>query len=587
MATYYADGRAGEGKFVNLTTMRYDGNIGALTASWKQIKTCSAKMATFCNDYDGWETDVFDALGDYWSTSNGLVRQLINGRMGLQSKFLFPMCQTRQDKWTAAIITSTIRRLDCMPSCQESSVSGKSLRHGCTTTLHEHPDTNHPELMAKGGWVAADNSSNYTIGSIAIHLRPMRALTGYHNINLAHQPPRLNIFGNNTKNLLEKLMDELHPSNLVEFNAGGRLRPLLRVIMATNLKNFNKKLVDLTVDNVAVAAIVRAASRCDVSLDMLKQWSTAIQDDFSTRNLQQVTPGAGLQEMYEHQSRMLAKLVSQNANLLAQHKELEDRNARLESKFDTLLRSIAPDPASPQAAAGIRRMREESGLCSTASSESPPRRRRISSSASQQAPVPPVSPLRRIAQMAASIIGGSSDSSDSRTRNDAVGSDVLPARNAASRSSSNAGGDGNKDSPLIGDVVYQLVLAGQVKPESKFANSIPPPSLYPSSPDSSEMNKYRHAMRVVDKVISLDEEHGFDAMFQAAEPDLVQVSAAREKLNNAVVSWVLEQEGKIPNSRNNKARVSGMGNRVIKLVKANPNLLGTTQRGIVGFLLGQ
>ena len=90
---YYADGRPGEGKFVNITTMRYDGNINTLTALWRQIKTCSSKNSTFCNDYDGWETDLFDALGDYWSTGSGLVRQAINGRMGLQSKFLFPMCQ--------------------------------------------------------------------------------------------------------------------------------------------------------------------------------------------------------------------------------------------------------------------------------------------------------------------------------------------------------------------------------------------------------------------------------------------------------------------------------------------------------------
>jgi hypothetical protein len=93
--------------------MRCDGNINTLTSSWKQIKTCSSKTATFCNDYDGWETDIFDALNDYWSTGNGLIRQQINGRMGIQSKFLFPMCQLRKDKWTAAVITSTLRRLEC------------------------------------------------------------------------------------------------------------------------------------------------------------------------------------------------------------------------------------------------------------------------------------------------------------------------------------------------------------------------------------------------------------------------------------------------------------------------------------------
>jgi DNA-binding transcriptional MerR regulator len=131
--------------------------------------------------------------------------------------------------------------------------------------------------------------------------------------------------------------------------------------MATCLKNFNQKLANLTVDNVAIAAVIRSAEKCGISLEEIKQWSAAIQDEFCARNQQEVSPGAGLQEMYEHQSRMLAQLVSQNANLKAQCSKLEESNTRLETKFDTLLRAIAPDPASPQAAAGVRRIREDGG----------------------------------------------------------------------------------------------------------------------------------------------------------------------------------------------------------------------------------
>ena len=254
--------------------------------------------------------------------------------MGLQSKFLFPMCQQRRDKWTAATITSTIRRLNCVPSSQESSLSGRSLRYGCTTTLHEHPDTNHSELLAKGGWVASDNSSKYTIGSVAIHLRPMRALTGYHNINMAHHPPRLDIFGDDAKNLLEQLMSVLYPTNLIEFSPGGRLRPLLRVVMATNLKNFNSKLAELTVDHVSIAATIRAADRCSTSLDQLKQWSTALQTDFEEMNMQQITPGAGLQQMYEHQSRMVEQQSKSGWN-----RKPGDYSTKNESKY------IRCDPA--------------------------------------------------------------------------------------------------------------------------------------------------------------------------------------------------------------------------------------------------
>ena len=91
-------------------------------------------------------------------------------------------------------------------------------------------------------------------------------------------------------------------------------------------------------------------------------------------------------------------------------------------------------------------------------------------------------------------------------------------------------------------------------------------------------------MRVVDTVISQDED--LNSVFRAAEPNMVAVVAEKDRLNTAVVSWVLGHEGKQANSRNNKAKVSGIGNRVMALLKQHPNLFGTTQRGIVGFLLG-
>ena len=88
------------------------------------------------------------------------------------------MCQSRQDKRTAKLLTTTIKNL--VPECQKQNVSGKSLRYGATTTMHEHPDIIHSELLAVGGWWAKDNSLYYTVGNVAIHLRPMWALAGYH-----------------------------------------------------------------------------------------------------------------------------------------------------------------------------------------------------------------------------------------------------------------------------------------------------------------------------------------------------------------------------------------------------------------------
>jgi hypothetical protein len=60
----------------------------------------------------------------------------------------------------------------------------------------------------------------------------MRALAGYHNINMAHKPPRLDTLGDDTKIRMEQFMTALYPTNFVEFSPGGRLRPFIRIVMA-------------------------------------------------------------------------------------------------------------------------------------------------------------------------------------------------------------------------------------------------------------------------------------------------------------------------------------------------------------------
>jgi hypothetical protein len=44
-----------------------------LIGSWKDIKNCSQKQVRFCNAYEYWESDVFDLLGDHWSTKDGVT----------------------------------------------------------------------------------------------------------------------------------------------------------------------------------------------------------------------------------------------------------------------------------------------------------------------------------------------------------------------------------------------------------------------------------------------------------------------------------------------------------------------------------
>lgn len=144
----------------------------------KDIKNAKTKPTSFCTDRDHWELCVLDSFGDNWSGDNGLWRQCnSSGKIGYLQYFAVPMCQKRSDGWTSAMVTKTIRN-DMLEAIRDF-VSGRSLRYGATTLLHDHPHITEPELVARTGHASEGNTKHYVISSRGMQFAAMRALAGY------------------------------------------------------------------------------------------------------------------------------------------------------------------------------------------------------------------------------------------------------------------------------------------------------------------------------------------------------------------------------------------------------------------------
>lgn len=73
------------------------------------------------------------------------------------------------------------------------------------------------ELLAVRWLWAKDDSTYYTVGNVAIHLRPMQALAGYPMVKKAHFPPWLGALGEVELPRMMTLADKLYLTNLVHF----------------------------------------------------------------------------------------------------------------------------------------------------------------------------------------------------------------------------------------------------------------------------------------------------------------------------------------------------------------------------------
>ena len=202
LLTFYADGRAGEGKALSYNNWHWDAVIGALVCNWNMVKVLETKKSSFCASARyviyvlvfitkqfskhfthyvfitirfEYSLDCFHALGTYWALSDGLYRDTPSRT----NNFLFNNIQNRNRNYFSCIVTTSLK--GCVGVVHKGFISGKSLRYGATTTMAMHPEMTDGLVRSRGGW-KQDNSSIYTVSVLSSVLPGMKVLSGYLSI---------------------------------------------------------------------------------------------------------------------------------------------------------------------------------------------------------------------------------------------------------------------------------------------------------------------------------------------------------------------------------------------------------------------
>ena len=437
-----------------------------------------------------------------------------------------------------------------VPCCQKQHVSGRSYRYGATTKVHEHPDTSHPELIAIGGWKATDNSHNYTVCSTAILQRPMRVLAGWPHVKKAHEPPRLCCLGDGEQDIMSNLLDKLYVTNLPEFQRGGRLRPLLRVVLATNIKNFNAKYLVLGANNRAIKRMIQQAEVCGIGYEKLKEMSSIMENDFRLRNTVTVNGGESLEVMLQKSIEMNAILLSKMSDLQTTIRSLHQQTANIETGMEVLQNQswhLQPNtqpvlnPSTPQH-----------------KRKSPPEKEHDRNVRPRHEPSSPAAmPTQQVTRSPIVVMANRAVSAVRQIRAQ-VG---LACVRADARFKA-VTGKTNQASPFISDVIIDLVERGMLCNGTAYSSTIPSVTVFgDKAADSSSKNKYLHALKAAEMVMSKEQ----NKLFRSINPDMAPVKNEVKNVDKAVVAWVLGKLGEEESNRNNKALVFGVGNKVNNL----------------------
>ena len=433
---------------------------------------------------------------------------------------------------------------------------GQRFRYGGTTHLHEDPVVNHPELTARSGHAPSDNSRHYILSSRAMQYVPMRSLAGYPSPRKPNRPPRLMSTGASADHLalMERFADELYPSTMPHFKAGGRLRQLVREVLATNLMNFSSKLSFLGVGGPAVRRMMLVADGLGISLGQLKEWSKKVADDFNAINKPYSSAEEELAVVVAENNRLVIELRKEVADLKAAaatntstvlqlETQLQEANSRLlnVSPPSTPQRNPTAQPPAPDAGGGRRRRQE-----------SPPRS--------------PVRSVRRRADDNSGIVRSTISAiaaSPAAIAQRIVGRSAPPPpapnfhppaiMNQSSTVSAGGGSKTYKRWPNMSEIVIELARGGQLKSGTAYENIPPPLAILPRQLDRNERTKYNYAMRVVSAAVKEDQE----AVFRAKDVDNAALVAKGKALDLEVRRWISNKTGK--DLKKVTAKVLGVG----------------------------
>lgn len=138
---------------------------------------------------------------------------------------------------------------------------------------------------------------------------------------------------------MENILGQLVITVLPEFQVGGKLRPFLRVCVASIILHFNNYKAKYGEDTLLVKKVISAAMKTNLTVDSVIDLSQKLSSMFTSKNASQLSPTPTCHD--KHIDALRSELSSVKGELVTVKAELCSVNAKL----DTLLKQNVPSPS--------------------------------------------------------------------------------------------------------------------------------------------------------------------------------------------------------------------------------------------------
>ena len=351
------------------TSTSLDDVMQLLESTWYEEKTLRGYPMSFFSDMVA-ELDVFFLLNGFFM-NDGLHRP--PGGTTIQDYRFFPSKRQFSVYTTKILVTySGIK-----------TATSRSLRKSTTTLAHACRWLTEKDTNARGGWLPFSSDKYYIIPLLAPTMPAGIFLAGH-----LHLPEKVYFPTLPTSLTIaewDDVMDNCYNISLLEFKKGGRLRPLLKVCLASMIRFYTKVTTGtqgyLTFENSAVMSIVRklrdriglqqtVVDSNKTSHNFLKEMSTLVADDFAQKNLKE-SVNQSTHDLVAAQTQRLAKMDKETAKLQKSVEELTEMVSGLTQGMNALITNMqeedvrrsrrSPSRESPSRGSPSKRKEEEGG----------------------------------------------------------------------------------------------------------------------------------------------------------------------------------------------------------------------------------
>jgi hypothetical protein len=350
----FAVSRGGEIKWSRFSFWLYDPRFGIVDIGWTEIKTgnfYSMPMINF-SDPDFFEVDPLHAFA-----SACMANLNILNRYGDDNRdFVWQDLHDIADASVCGRFRSIIRA--CLPNDMPKEVKlrymPKSWRRGGVTRLGYQKDLPFINKVSLSGHKSGSHFETYVDATgIGLSLPAVMTLAEYKNIHSIPVPPTFDsVTGINkvSQAMKIRIVTQLLPTNLNDWQPAGRLFPVLEMMAATIIMSYNKMRIRYTSSNPIVYKLEELfLNDPNLSLSLLRIMSSEIRSGFINYNIpHKQIEGEDLSTIIDVVNHGSASHAQMRIQLMSLVSLVENLNVKLDSIQEGCSRQDNEEQPKPQ-----------------------------------------------------------------------------------------------------------------------------------------------------------------------------------------------------------------------------------------------